>query len=447
SGGNGVAARILQPKGFFGRNFAVATNGTDPQTGGAAPVPTVAHDGAGNLSGNLSAFAAAYGGQHFNQGAPKPDGSNPGNTSGPAGTYDAATRKYALQWASTIVGGPFNNFTGVWHFEGTFEPAGATQTEAPGDAPGEGGGLDLPLPLPLGGSAATPAAAPADNPRTVLGQASGELKGLFRVTAASCTGAPSGSYFRMIQPGGNMAAGPYMSNTSSTCVDKTYTDLTPGTDGGLSTVAYQPQPDPPFKTEGGGQQGAADRITVPKEFFGSKFATATNPTDPQTTLATTMVKILHDGAGKLSGDTRAFAAAYQGQHFNQGAPKPDGSNPGATTALTGTYDAATKKFALQWASTIQGGPFDNFTGVWHFEGTFEPAVAETPVTTGTTTGSSGGSGSTSTLGSTGSTGSGSTAGAGTAMARTGPPWPAALPAGLLALGILGRRITRRAEEV
>src|SRR6266540_4108612 len=57
-----------------------------------------------------------------------------------------------------------------------------------------------------------------------------------------------------------------------------------------------------------------------------------------------------DGAGKLSADLRAFAAAYQGQHFNQGAPKPDGSTPGATTLASGTYTPATKAFSLQWAS-------------------------------------------------------------------------------------------------
>jgi len=39
-----------------------------------------------------------------------------------SGTYDSKTKKFVLEWASQIVGGPFNDFTGVWHFEGTFEP-------------------------------------------------------------------------------------------------------------------------------------------------------------------------------------------------------------------------------------------------------------------------------------------------------------------------------------
>ncbi|MGH8973559.1 MAG: hypothetical protein ACRD0C_10200 [Acidimicrobiia bacterium] len=456
AGGNGVADRITMPKGFFGRNFSTATNSTDPQTSTAAPVPTVTHDGAGKLGGNMSAFAAAYQGQHFNQGAPKPDKSNPGLTSGPTGTYDAATRRFTLEWSSTIVGGPFNNFTGRWHLEGTFEPASSTPAEAPrnpdqGD-PGDGI-LGLPLPLPgaqpsSAGSHGAPAPA-----RLTAGQAAGELKGLFRLTAASCaSGTPSGTYFRMIQPGGSAANGPYLSNTSSTCSDKSYTDMQPGKDGGLSTVAFQPQPDPPFTSEGGSQQGANDKITQPKEFFGSKYATATNPTDPQTSLATILPKIVVDGAGMITGDMRAFAAAYQGQHFNQGAPKPDGSTPGATTALSGTYDAATKKFTMEWASTIVGGAFDNFTGKWHFEGVFEPAVTETTTTTpvggsGTSGGSTGSSGS-STLPSSGGTGqttTGQVAGTGV-TARTGPPWPATLPAALLVLALAGRRLSRRPQE-
>jgi hypothetical protein len=451
SGGNGVADRITMPKGFFGRNFATATNSTDPQTSTAAPVPTVTHDGAGKLGGNMSAFAAAYGNQHFNQGAPKPDGSNPGLTAGPTGTYDAASKRYTLEWSSTIVGGPFNNFTGRWHLEGTFEPAGGAPAQTP--EPDNGGGdglLGLPLPLPgtqpssAGGAAVAPAPA-----RLTAGQAAGELKGLFRLTAASCAGGtPSGTYFRMIQPGGSAADGPYLSNTSSTCSDKSYTDMQPGTEGGLSTVAFQPQPDPPFTSSGGSQEGTNDKITQPKEFFGSKYATATNPTDPQTSVATVLPKIVVDGAGKLTGDMRAFAAAYQGQHFNQGAPKPDGSTPGATTLLSGTYDAATKKFTMEWTSTIVGGPFDNFTGKWHFEGVFETAVTQTtPATPPGTTGTTGGSG-TSTLPSSGGTGqttSGQVASTGL-TARTGLPWPAALPASLLALALAGRRLSRRPEE-
>jgi hypothetical protein len=105
------------------------------------------------------------------------------------------------------------------------------------------------------------------------------LKGLFKLDPASCgSGAATGSYFRMIQPGGG-PNGPFIENNTSACGDKTYTDLAPGRDGGLSTTGYQPQPNPPFDAGGGGLN---DKITMPKEFFGARFATATNPKDPQT---------------------------------------------------------------------------------------------------------------------------------------------------------------------
>ena len=456
SEGNGANDRITLPQGFFGPRFSTATNPKDPQTGLDVPLPKVVHDGAGKLAGDLRAFAAAYQRQHFNQGSPKPDGSTPGRSRGPTGTYDPATRKFTLEWSSTIVGGPFNNFTGTWHFEGVFEPAKTTagdgEDPGPGEQPPDEGGLPPLLPLPLAGASAVslappaPAAAASTATARVAGQvAAGELKGVFRITPASCSsGPPTGTFFRMIQPGGNVDAGPYLPNNDSTCADKTYTDLSPGKDGGLSTVAYQPQPNPPFDANGG---GANDRITMPKKFFGAFFATATNETDPQASGKTALPSIVFDGAGKLSGDLRAFAAAYQNQHFNQGSPKPDGSKPGLTAGPTGTFDPSTNKFSLEWTSTIVGGPFDKFTGKWHFEGTYEPAAAAVVPTTPT------GGGGTTTSPAAASPTSG--AGAGTqvaapgtsvppeSMAQTGPPWSARLPASLLALGLVFRRVSRR----
>lgn len=79
--------------------------------------------------------------------------------------------------------------------------------------------------------------------------------------------------------------------------------------------------------------------------------------------------------GKLSGDVAAFDATWNKQAFNQGSPKPDGSRPGNTSPATGTYDAATGAYSLTWTSQIVGGPFNNFTGYWHLEGTFAPAAS------------------------------------------------------------------------
>ena len=77
------------------------------------------------------------------------------------------------------------------------------------------------------------------------------------------------------------SAGPYFSNSDSTCSDNTYTPLSPGTAGGLVTGSYQPQPSPAFDSSG---NALADQITAPVAFEGVKFSTATNPVDPQTGL-------------------------------------------------------------------------------------------------------------------------------------------------------------------
>ena len=205
---------------------------------------------------------------------------------------------------------------------------------------------------------------------------SNALSGRFRIAAGACDGAPSGSYFRMILPTGGVD-GPFISNSDSRCGDKTYTALDPGMDGGLLVGTYQPEPSPGFDGSG---NSLAVGITKPTRFFGVDFSTSTNEVDPQTK-APAPVPVVSVGAdGSLSGDLSAFAASWNNQEFNQGAPKPDGSTPGLTAAPSGTLETQTGAFTLEWRSEIVGGPFDRFTGVWHLEGTFESdgAVTNTP---------------------------------------------------------------------
>jgi hypothetical protein len=201
-------------------------------------------------------------------------------------------------------------------------------------------------------------------------KAGGKLVGTFQIESASCAaGAPTaGSYFRMIQPGGTLDTGPFLPNGDSTCADQTFSSLDPGTDGGLINGKYQPQPDPPMDAAG---NGLADAITKPVTFFALAFAVSTNKSDPQSGSSVPAPAIKASKSGKLSGDTTAYSVAYGGQQFNQGAPKPDGSLPGLTKKVTGTYDSKTGAFEMEWVSQIVGGPFDTFTGVWHFEGTFK----------------------------------------------------------------------------
>lgn len=199
--------------------------------------------------------------------------------------------------------------------------------------------------------------------------AGGSLVGVFGVDAGECAdaGVTSGSYFRMVQSGGTLEAGPFIDNADSTCGDTTWTALSPGTDGGLMTGDYQPQPDPAFDDAG---NGLAAAIIEPPVFFAVGFALATNPVDPQTETDTPAPELSADDSGVLSGDLSAAGVDWNGQSFNQGAPKPDGSTSDGTTAPLGTYDADTGAYTLEWTSTIVGGAFDGFTGVWHLEGTF-----------------------------------------------------------------------------
>lgn len=293
-------------------------------------------------------------------------------------------------------------------------------------------------------SAGPEAASPA--PRT-QGRAQGEeLRGTFRLAAGQCEGgAPeAGSWFRMESSGGDP-----VSNNGSPCGDRTYTPLSPGTDGGLDTTAYQPAPDPRFGGPGGsGGDALADRVIEPQEFFGFDFSVVTEEQDAQTETAVPVPTVTHDG-GSLSGDLRAWGVDWNGQHFNQGAPKPDGSTPRTTQLPEGTYDAGTGAFALQWRSLIVGGPFDGFTGIWHLEGTFQPA-AGTPGTTaspggGTSSGPAGSGGVSDTGSASGPAAgrTGSTAAGSGRLPQTGGGTAAVMAVGLVASAAALRRLIER----
>ena len=249
----------------------------------------------------------------------------------------------------------------------TGTPGGGTPTTPGGSgtptAPGGGG--TTPVPVPEG---ATP------------------LRGVFKLDAGrqAISGRLSGSWFRMLAA----ADASPLPNGDSPFLDTTYTPLRPGSDGGLSTVAYQPPPSPAFarRNPDGSPTGdaLADRVTQPQTFFGVHFSIVSDATDPQTGQADPLPAIAVKD-GKLSGQVTAWAAQWNGQSFNQGAPKPDGSyaglpgttpaldRKGGTVALTGTYDAASGRYTLDWQSLIIGGPFDSYSGRWHLEGTFVPA--------------------------------------------------------------------------
>lgn len=197
-----------------------------------------------------------------------------------------------------------------------------------------------------------------------------ELSGLVRIEEGECAdaGVTAGSSFRMVQSGGSLTEGPYVPNGDSPCGDQTWTPLGPGSDGGLVLGEHQPMPEPAFDENG---NAVAGRVTEPTTWFAVGFGTATNAVDPQTGVEVPAPVLRVDADGNVTGDLRAFAASWNGQHFNQGSPKPDGSVEGNTTPVTGTYDEDTGRVVLEWSSQISGGAFDQFAGIWRLEGVLE----------------------------------------------------------------------------
>lgn len=224
------------------------------------------------------------------------------------------------------------------------------------------------------------------------------LVGLFRLDPGAVSGDDvTGTWFRMVQPGGTPEAGPYMPNGDSPVLGGGTTLLEPGTEGGLRTGGFQSEPNPAFAD---GNSLAAS-ITKPTRFFAVEFGTSTNPVDPQTQRQVSAPSVVNND-GTLSADVSAWAASWNNQEFNQGAPKPpEKEGPQVAGAeqvqqvwdwvakqwlklpqtdaaqgppATGTYDSETRRFTLQWTSLIVGGPFNGFTGVWHLEGVFEPSA-------------------------------------------------------------------------
>ena len=201
------------------------------------------------------------------------------------------------------------------------------------------------------------------------------LTGLFQLAAGTwngtaTTGHAGGTYFRMIQPGSTASNPTYLANANSRAANQTYTILNPGTDGGLRTGVYQPDASPAFASNG---DALTSSVIAPETFFGVKFSVSTNKVDPQTGLKPALPAITATGT-TLSGDLSALSASWNTQFFNQGAPKPDGTTPGLTQAVSGSYNPSTLAFTITWRSLIVGGPFDGFTGEWHLAGTFVPNV-------------------------------------------------------------------------
>jgi len=116
---NSLSDDILSPTPFADTvnsatyDFSVATPSTDVTVTPNVPHTAVSLDQTGGgtvrpLTGDLSSWTAYWGGQVFTQ----------GSTSLTSSTWNSSTGAVVLNWTSTVVGGPFNGFTGHWHIEG-----------------------------------------------------------------------------------------------------------------------------------------------------------------------------------------------------------------------------------------------------------------------------------------------------------------------------------------
>jgi hypothetical protein len=180
----------------------------------------------------------------------------------------------------------------------------------------------------------------------------------------------TGTYFRMLEPG---QTDEYFPNPNSTVghteADESYTLLAPGKQGGLELGKFQPPPANAFNASNG--NALANSVTLPQKFASINFSISTAPKDAQSGDTDPAPTLVLRGT-KLTGNLSAWTAEWNKIYFNQGAPKPNGSYPGLTRPVTGTYDSKTHAFTITWYSAIVGGPFNGFTGFWHLEGHLKP---------------------------------------------------------------------------
>jgi hypothetical protein len=207
--------------------------------------------------------------------------------------------------------------------------------------------------------------------------ASPQLVGTFRLTAGHCsspTAPPTGSYFVV----GNAADGKPVPSSQGACSDHMFVPLAPGTDGGLVTGSFQPDPTPTFSANGSSLAGS---IIVPVNFQGQKVGMATSGNDDQNAPNAAPIfpvpTATVDGSN-LDVDLRSLHFSYGGlpgstcvTSYGQGC-----WDLGSRSAA-GTYDKSTKHFTLDWFVGEAFSQAGDSIEV-HFEGTFVPASGQSP---------------------------------------------------------------------
>lgn len=183
-----------------------------------------------------------------------------------------------------------------------------------------------------------PAAAPAPT----------RLTGLFKLAPGRCTSAtakPTGSYLIVISASQNKA----VRNSRGGCVNKNFTVLRPGTDGGLITGRFQAAPTPLFDARRNSRAGA---IIKPVRFGPFRLGFATDAHDEQDAVgsAPAYVAPIATVSGKaLTVDLRSLVISYGGQPNSTCA---SGYGIGCwelgSRSASGSYDPITHRFVIDW---------------------------------------------------------------------------------------------------
>jgi hypothetical protein len=198
------------------------------------------------------------------------------------------------------------------------------------------------------------------------------MAGTFRLDAGRCAlanAAPTGSYLVVLNAGG----GKSVTNPGGGCVNPNYTPLTPGRDGGVVLGDFQPNAQPTFDEQ---RNSLSDRIINPVAFGPYKLGMATDAHDEQNAPGGTPAfrpPSAERQGRQLHADLRSITITYGG---------PAGTtcstavgvgcwNLGSRSAV-GTYDPATKHFAVEWQLGETFTPAGDSLIV-HLEGTFIPS--------------------------------------------------------------------------
>ncbi len=212
--------------------------------------------------------------------------------------------------------------------------------------------------------------------KLVLGP-NGEISGTLLVDSGACDdlGTVSGSWFRMVEPGGNVVTGPFITNYDSICSDQTYSLLTNGSIG-LKSNVFQVHPNPAFDAA---TNGLAKEIFQPVQFYSVDFAVSTELIHPETGELLKPPRFFVErsqdeskpNTGRLTANLSSLFIAWNGEFFEQGSPHPEGFI-GATTTPFGSINLESRRFTLQWTSQVVGGAFDGFIGEWQLTGMLTP---------------------------------------------------------------------------